>query len=98
MLTYIIEHCGKKKLAKIFNIPLFKIGYDPMEHIHYCKNEWCRIRYKDKRVWLHVFLNTLDEIYTNGTKYKQCLVTHSTVLTSEKNLSKILNLPWKKNI
>jgi hypothetical protein len=38
--TYFVECFGEKKLPKIDDIPLFKIGYDPMEHIHHYKNEW----------------------------------------------------------
>jgi len=50
MLTYFIELFGEKKLAKIVDIPLFKIGYDPVERIHYWENEWCKIGYRDERV------------------------------------------------
>jgi hypothetical protein len=53
--TYFIEHFGEKKLAKTIDIPLFKIGYDPVEHIHHCENEWRIIGYRDERVWCTCF-------------------------------------------
>ena len=41
--TYFVEFFGEKKLSKAVDIPIFKVGYDPVEHIHRCENEWRRI-------------------------------------------------------
>jgi hypothetical protein len=32
--AYFIEHFGESKIAKVVDIPAFKIGYDPIELIH----------------------------------------------------------------
>jgi hypothetical protein len=53
--SYFIECFGENKLAKAVDIPLFKIGYDLVEHIHCCENEWCGIGYRYERVWPHMF-------------------------------------------
>jgi hypothetical protein len=60
--TYFVECFGENKLFKATDIPIFKVGYDPSEHIHHCENEWRIIGYRDERVSLHMFPNTLDEI------------------------------------
>jgi hypothetical protein len=68
--TYFVECFGEKKLSKAVDIPIFKVGYDPVEHIHRCENEWCRIGYRDERVW-HMFPNTLDEIPNKWYKIEE---------------------------
>lgn len=60
--TYFVEHFGEKKLSKAAEIPIFKVGYDLVEHIHHFENEWCRIGYRDESVWPHMFPKTLDKI------------------------------------
>ena len=44
------------------DIPSFRIGYDPIEHIQCCESEWRKIGYKDERVWPHMFPSTLGDI------------------------------------
>ena len=62
MSTYFVERFSDKKLSKDVDIPTFKLGYDPTEHIKSCESEWRRIGYKDERVWPHMVPSTLDEI------------------------------------
>jgi hypothetical protein len=69
--TYFIEGFGEKKLAKIVCIPLFKIRYDLVEHIHRYEKKWHRIGYRDERVWMHMFANTLDEIPNKWYKIEE---------------------------
>jgi hypothetical protein len=38
--TYFVERFGEKKLSKSTDIPIFKVGYDLVEHINCCENEW----------------------------------------------------------
>jgi hypothetical protein len=69
--NYFVEFFGEKKLSKVADIPIFKVGYDPIEHIHHCENEWHRIGYKDVRVCPHMFPTTLDEIPNKLYKIKE---------------------------
>jgi hypothetical protein len=38
--TYFVERFRDKKLSKDADIPTFKLGYDPVEHIQRCESEW----------------------------------------------------------
>ena len=60
--TYFIEIFGGNKLTVDAHINKFTQGNDPQEHINRCESEWKRIRYKDQRVWPHLFLSTLDDL------------------------------------
>jgi hypothetical protein len=55
----------------VVDIPVFKIGYDPIENIHRCENKWQRIGYKDERVWPHIIPRTLDEIPNKWYKIEE---------------------------
>jgi len=37
---YFVERFGDKNLSKAADIPIFRIGYDPLEHIQRCESEW----------------------------------------------------------
>jgi hypothetical protein len=69
--TYFFERFRDKKLSKVADIPTFKIGYDPVEHIQRCESEWRKIGYKDERVWPHMFPSTLDEIPSKWYKIEE---------------------------
>jgi hypothetical protein len=96
--TYFVELFGEKKLSKAVDILVFKVGYDPIEHIHCCENEWCRIGYRDERVWLHMFPNTLDEISNKWYKIEEACGHTLNWSDIKENLSKTLNLFWRRNI
>ena len=38
--AYFVECFRKNKIAKAVDIPIFKVGYDPVKHIYCCDNEW----------------------------------------------------------
>jgi hypothetical protein len=39
MLEYFIKRFRDKKLSKVTDIPTFRIGYNPIEHIQRCENK-----------------------------------------------------------
>ena len=59
--TYFVEQLRDKKLYKVADIPTFKIGYDPVEHIQRCEkhsyqlNENCDLKTRTLAQKTHIF-------------------------------------------
>ena len=68
---YFLKRFGDKNLSKAMNIPIFRIGYDPVENIQICEIKWRKIGYKDEMVWPHMFPNTLDDIPNKWYKIEE---------------------------
>jgi hypothetical protein len=50
---------------------MFKVGFDPVAHIHQHEKEWMEVGYRDEIVRNHMFPNTLDYITHNWYKIEE---------------------------
>lgn len=68
---YFFERFTDKNLSKEADIPIFRIGNDPLYHIQCCEIRWRKIGYKYERVWPHMFPNTLDDMPNKWYKIEE---------------------------
>jgi hypothetical protein len=73
-----VERFGGKNLSANIDIPIFKPRFDPVIHIQKCEQEWKKVGYRDERVWLHMFPNTLDDIPHKWYNIEEASGIHST--------------------